>query len=181
VSADDQDPARTRALHGDPPLAYFITFRSYGTWLPGDERGWVDLNHNVFGTPYRPPSSSRQVTAENRLRHAAIDFRAEERSAVDRAIRRVCEHRHWPLHAVNVRSNHVHVVVSGGTPPEHIMNALKSWGTRSLGEANLRAAGTKVWARHGSNRYLWDEGAVEAACNYVVHGQDKSGPGGPGT
>jgi len=24
------------------PLAYLITFRSYGTWLHGDERGSVD-------------------------------------------------------------------------------------------------------------------------------------------
>ena len=22
------------------PLAYFITWTTYGTWLPGDERGW---------------------------------------------------------------------------------------------------------------------------------------------
>jgi REP element-mobilizing transposase RayT len=159
-------------LYGDPPLAYFITFRTYGTWLPGDERGWVDPKNNIFGTPYRLPSRPRKVAAEYRLRHAAIEPRAEERSTVDQAIRRVCEHRHWSLHAVNVRSNHLHVVVSGGTPPEQMMNALKSWGTRSLVEAGLRAAGTKVWARHGSNRYLWDELAVEAACNYVVHGQE---------
>ena len=23
------------------PLAYFLTWTTYGTWLPGDERGWV--------------------------------------------------------------------------------------------------------------------------------------------
>lgn len=23
------------------PLAYFITWTTYGTWLPGDPRGWV--------------------------------------------------------------------------------------------------------------------------------------------
>ena len=22
------------------PLAYFLTWTTYGTWLPGDERGW---------------------------------------------------------------------------------------------------------------------------------------------
>jgi hypothetical protein len=23
------------------PLAYFITWTCYGTWLPGDDRGWT--------------------------------------------------------------------------------------------------------------------------------------------
>ena len=27
------------------PLAYFITWATYGTWLPGDERGWVEYRH----------------------------------------------------------------------------------------------------------------------------------------
>ena len=26
----------------DDPLAYFITIVTYGTWLPGDERGWIE-------------------------------------------------------------------------------------------------------------------------------------------
>ena len=38
------------------PLAYLITFRSYGTWLHGDERGSVDRFHNVYGTPRLPPN-----------------------------------------------------------------------------------------------------------------------------
>ena len=24
------------------PLAYLITWTTYGTWLPGDQRGWVE-------------------------------------------------------------------------------------------------------------------------------------------
>ena len=30
----------------DGPGAYFITFTTYGTWLPGDERTFVDREHN---------------------------------------------------------------------------------------------------------------------------------------
>ena len=29
-----------REFNTDEPIAYFITWTSYGTWLPGDERGW---------------------------------------------------------------------------------------------------------------------------------------------
>jgi len=36
----------------DTPLAYLITFRWYGTWLHGDERGSIDRFHNKFETSY---------------------------------------------------------------------------------------------------------------------------------
>jgi len=32
------------------PLAYFLTWTTYGTWLPGDERGWV-LKGKGFNCP----------------------------------------------------------------------------------------------------------------------------------
>jgi len=35
----------------DAPLAYMITFRTYGSWLHGDERGSIDRHHNRFGGP----------------------------------------------------------------------------------------------------------------------------------
>jgi hypothetical protein len=42
------------AMGADLPLAYFITFRSYGSWLHGDERGSVDRSHNQYGSPFLP-------------------------------------------------------------------------------------------------------------------------------
>ncbi|HUT29941.1 MAG TPA: hypothetical protein VMX13_09125 [Sedimentisphaerales bacterium] len=32
------------------PLAYLITFSTYGAWLHGDNRGSVDKNHNSYGS-----------------------------------------------------------------------------------------------------------------------------------
>lgn len=34
------------------PLAYFITFTTYGTRIRGDKRETVDRFHNAFDTPY---------------------------------------------------------------------------------------------------------------------------------
>ncbi len=34
------------------PLAYLITFRTYGTWLHGDERYSIDRHgKNIYGAP----------------------------------------------------------------------------------------------------------------------------------
>ena len=49
----------------DTPLAYLITFRCYGSWLRGDERGPVVRFHNRFGAPYMSADErQRQRDAE---------------------------------------------------------------------------------------------------------------------
>jgi hypothetical protein len=43
----------------EPPmpeaLAYFLTWTTYGTWLPGDERGWVQYSYPIPSWRGRPP------------------------------------------------------------------------------------------------------------------------------
>ncbi len=48
----------TGAAMSDYPLAYFITWRTYGSWLPGDPRGWLK-NRKGF----QPPNPDLHVRA----------------------------------------------------------------------------------------------------------------------
>jgi REP element-mobilizing transposase RayT len=156
------------------PLAYFITFRCYGTWLPGDARGserWRDKP----GDPFLLPNRGIAGSARSRMRHTPITLDAPKRLCVEATVRRVCEHRAWALSAINVRTNHVHLVVSGAESPERIMNALKSWSTRDLRSAGLLGTDVTPWSQHGSTRYLWDEAQVDSACTYVLEAQDRPG------
>ena len=71
--------------------------------------------------------------------------------------------------------------LSGLGQPEAMMNAFKSWSTRGLQEeglVELVERGGRVWSRHGSTRYLWNHGAVEAACAYVRDQGSRSRQGG---
>jgi REP element-mobilizing transposase RayT len=149
------------------PLAYLITFRTYGTWLNGDPRGSIPRWSNLPGTPLRRPHEALYHAAEQRLVNAAVTLDARQRLSIHRAISEVCVVRQWPLRALNVRTNHVHVVVSGTSTPEVMMSAFKAWSTRRLREAQLVTGDHRVWARHGSTRHLWSAAAVEAACAYV--------------
>ncbi len=36
------------------PPAYLITFRTYGSWLHGDEKGSIDRKHNRPDTDFTP-------------------------------------------------------------------------------------------------------------------------------
>ncbi len=149
------------------PLAYLITFRTYGSWLPGDARGSIDRTHNISGTPLCPPCVRREDVARSRCDQAAVWLDAAQRRVVEAAVRQVCRYRDWTLHGANVRTNHVHVVVAAPDPPEHVMNAFKSRATRALRDRGLFAMDQRPWSRHGSTRYLWTTDQLRAACEYA--------------
>ena len=110
----------------DIPLGYLITFRCYGTWLHGDERGAIDRFHNRYKSPYLPPSARRKTLADRQLKSSPVTLNASQRRTVESAICEVCDHRKWSLHAVSVRTNHVHSVVSiGREKPERALKCAK--------------------------------------------------------
>ena len=76
------------------------------------------------------------------------------------------------MHALNVRTIHVHTVVAAACEPEVVMGASKACSSLALRRAGLLAAGCVLWSRHGNTRYPWNEVAVEAACEYVMERQD---------
>jgi len=151
----------------------FITFRTYGTWLHGDERGSVDRTSNQVGEPMIEADERLKNYRRSLLRSEVALLDDQCRACVDATVREVAAHRNWAILALNVLANHVHVVVSvpESTPPEKVMSDFKAWATRRLREQNLVPPGVRVWTNHGSTRYLNDAQAVQAACHYVTHRQ----------
>jgi len=149
----------------DDPIAYFLTWVSYGTWLPGDSRGWVEYHHG-----WQLPDPVLELEAAARMTEDACRLSEEQRDAVEKQIAETCRHRAWHLHAVNCRSNHVHVVVSAGdTRPKKIRTDLKAWATRCLKQSD--AMRENWWAERGSIRFLYDMDDLEAAVMYVTDGR----------
>ena len=56
----------------DHPLAYFLTWPTYGTWLPGDERGWT-----AYHGGWRLPDPPRKLAARARMSEDAPFVRGE--------------------------------------------------------------------------------------------------------
>ena len=153
-------------------LAYMITFRCYGTWLHGDERGSVGRRgSNIFSEPRIKPSSTLRQIDSDKLAGSPINLGAVERKIVEVAIREVCAVRGYHLFAINVRTNHAHVVVNNGGEVERMMDSFKAYSTKALKAANRVGIDCKPWSRHGSTRYLWTERHIELAVEYVVNGQ----------
>jgi REP element-mobilizing transposase RayT len=156
----------------DIPLAHLITFRCYGTWLHGDERGSTDRRQNIYRTPHITPNHNWKLHNTQSLKSAAVTLTAEQRQSIEGAIRETCIFRRWLLHAINVRTNHVHVVVSIGVKKAgNALNALKANATRQMRKDGNWDSSRSPWADKGSERHLWNERSVASAIDYVVNGQ----------
>ncbi len=158
------------------PLAYFISFRSYGTWLHGDKRGSIDRFHNRYGSAYIPPNQAWESYNKQQLRAKPLILTAKHRKEIETAIRETCSIRKCSLQAINVRTNHVHTVVTANREPDAVLSAFKANATRQLREAELWKYPFSPWVRKGSRRKLWNERSVAKAIDYVVNGQGEELP-----
>lgn len=150
----------------DDPIAYFLTWVTYGTWLPGDARGWVKYRGG-----WQLSDPIRELEAKSRMTEDACKLTAEQRRAVEVQIGETCAHRGWTLHAVNCRSNHAHAVVAADVnDPEKIRIDFKAWATRAL--KKFDSTRENWWTERGSIRYINNEDDFEAAILYVRDGQD---------
>jgi REP element-mobilizing transposase RayT len=155
----------------DTPLAYLISFRTYGTWLHGDERGSTNRFRNNYGDPHVSANKGWHRYNRKRLKTDPFFLGPRERGSVDQAIRETCRIRKWHLQALNVRTNHVHTVVTANNKPGRVLNAFKANATRQLRQDQLWCHLFSPWADKGSEIRLWNERSVATAIAYVVDGQ----------
>jgi len=153
-------------MNNDDPIAFFLTWVTYGTWLPGDERGWVE-----FKRGWKLPEPVRELEANAKMTEDTCKLDRIQRRSVETQIDETCRYCGWHLHAVNCRSNHIHVVVTArDTAPKKVRVGLKAWATRRLTQFNSQRK--HWWAERGSIRWIFDEDSLEAAVTYTLEAQD---------
>ena len=148
------------------PLAFFITWPTYGTWLPGDQRGWIKLNSG-----WELPQPKLELECSSRMNEVACKLSKSETRIVERQAVETCDHRGWILHAVACLSNHAHFVVAAtDTDPAKIRADLKAWCTRRLKE-NSKTERVNWWADRGSIRWVWNQNSLEKVIEYMNEAQ----------
>src|SRR3954464_14895848 len=152
------------------PFGYLITFRCYGTWLHGT-KGSVDRFHNTYGTPTLAADNARWRYNRRALAQPPVVFKPKQRALVEEAIRQTCEIRKWSLWTVNVRTNHIHAVLTANCGPSRVVNALKGNAARKLREAKIWNSERSPWAYGASKRYLWSDKELASAIAYVREDQ----------
>lgn len=160
-------------MPNDDPIAFLITWSTYGTWLPGDARGWVEYRHG-----FQLPDPILEIECAARMAEGACRLAPHQRERVHKQVAETCQHKRWLLHAVNCRSNHIHVVLSAAAKPKTIREQLKAWCTRRLNEQQAELGvpncqrRSNWWGERGSIRWIFSEDDLAAAIDYVVNQQD---------
>ena len=141
-------------------VAYFFTWTTYGTWLPGDNRGWFKK-----GLGAQDPDPLRSFAAALCMTRDAVILSPAQRAIVEKTIREHCTIRRWELHAVNCRSNHVHVVVTASTRSIEIpRKQFKTWCTRKLKEhqrSQKQIITEDWWTERGWDEFVDDERGLQ--------------------
>lgn len=154
------------------PLAYFLTFHTYGSWLHGRAEGSIDHDHRAYGQPIPVGNPRRETANREQLKHPIVLLDLIRRKTVLDSVLETCRYRQWQIHALHVRENHIHAVVTAiDASPEKCLRDLKAYATRHLRKANLLGKHQPAWSEHGSTRYLWTEEQVAEKCHYTLHEQ----------
>ncbi|SMP64308.1 Transposase IS200 like [Neorhodopirellula lusitana] len=163
------------------PISLFITWTTYGSWLPGDSRGWRKWMRGE-----RLPQPLLEDWCRDRMTEKPVRLDALQRQAVEEVVREHAEHRGWVLHAVSARSNHVHVAVTvvpkmsqaGSRVADgvkRVRDELKANATRVLRRLERPVHNEKVWTKGGDIQVVETNDDLEQVVIYIQEAQDRMG------
>ncbi len=149
---------------------WLLTWTTYGTWLPGDRRGFVGPvrtadrlceNANEPTRPYHSGNGKLAAFAHSQLQHPPILLIDAQARLLLAQFQETATYRGWALLAVAVMANHTHLVVgvAGDPDPSTLLRDFKAYGSRALNKISAMT-GLTWWTEHGSTRKLPDERAV---------------------
>ena len=167
---------------------WLLTSTFYGTWLPGDERGFVGsvrdvrpgepdsairFEHDMPGMAYDEDMRGLQSTSAKLLKCPPIYLELAHATVLLRQFQETAKFRQWHLHAVSIMRNHLHLVVGVPDDPNaiKILGDFKSYGSRALTREFGKPASETWWTYDGSKRKLPNEKALADAIHYVLHKQ----------
>ena len=167
---------------------WLLTSSFYGTWLPGDERGFVGrvrdgrpddpptvarIEHDIPGTPYDEDMPGLERASAELMNGPPVFAEVGHAEVLVPQFRETADFRQWPLLAVAVMFNHVHLVAAAPADvhPTKVLGDFKAYAARALTARFGKRASETWWTYGGSKRFLADERAIAAAVNYVLHKQ----------
>ena len=151
------------------PLGLFITWTVYGTFLPGDARGW-----RLRSAGHQLPRPLLETWHRGRLKHDVITLDAAMQSIAELAIHEIGGVRSWSLWATAVRTNHVHVVVTATEyDPKLVRDQLKGKTTMELRREFPIWKDRPVWSEKGDIEFLDSETEIQQCVVYVSEAQDR--------
>lgn len=160
----------------DRPFALHLTWTTYGTWLPGDERGYVSHTlestgdwlprENIPGTPYAKAHERTHRLAQTAQKGETVWLTSELARVAAEALIAAASERGWKIARGSIMAGHLHLVVSDcPNDGPAVRRILKGNSQVALSRHNGKPQ--RWWTAGGSDRYKNDDQAIANAIEYV--------------
>lgn len=157
---------------------WLLTWTTYGTWLPGDPRGFVSqvndgkggkVIHNVPGTPYDEDWELLNAAMFRKLKQPPIRLTTSQADTALEQFIETASCRQWQLVAAAIMANHCHleVGVPGDPEPSKILGDFKAYASRALNRQWSKPVCGTWWTESGSKRKLKNDAAILNAVAYL--------------
>ena len=141
-----------------------MTWTTYGTWLPGDERGYVA---DGKGLPGQIGILERN---KKRQKSPTVKFNTREKEIVKETVLGEAKRISHKLEALTVCSNHVHLLARPYTQSiEEVVGRYKSLTTRALWQKARRG---RIWSKGYDKRFCFTEEDIAARAKYIQEHND---------
>ncbi len=138
-------------------LATMVTTTSYGTWLPGDFRGYVENGIILPGDPNRVELAIQRMNGKS-----AVIFSIEQQRRLFDALRSAADEFQYQLTDASVECWHLHWIVEHGFDPVPTMvGRLKNRMRQAL---NIG----QIWTEGYYDSRLFEESSVQSRQRYIA-------------
>ena len=149
------------------PLAYHLTFGTYGTRLHGDERGTVSRAHNRFGEPIIGRDADWERIEQSQLKFPPVVLTGDQQRQIEQVLPEICNRGGWEYHIAAGQPDHVHVMLTSPNDGKAIRKWLKTWLGQALSTRWPLAPGQTWWAEGGSVRFIWNDAYLANVFEYI--------------
>ena len=158
---------------------WFLTWHTYGTWLPGDERGFVSALRDETGDAYIRNIPQTRLDADRphleawsreKLKCDPVKLTVAHADVLAEQFFETAQFRRWKPIAFAIVTNHVHLVVGvpGDPDPMKLLRDFKTYGSRALNRHFPCPESGTWWTELGSKRKLSDELSIMGAVRYTL-------------
>ena len=140
-------------------IGYMATWTACGTWLQGDERGYVK-NGEIL-----PGDKKLKTANQNQQKSQAVKLNSDQKQIIGNAIVQEAQKINQRIFAMAVCSNHVHIVAEVSSESiEQIVHRYKRLSSFVLHKSGLDG---KVWSKGFDKRFCFTDKEIEQKVKYV--------------
>jgi REP element-mobilizing transposase RayT len=139
-------------------IGYMITWTTYGTWLQGDERGYVKEGAIL------PANDKLKFANQKQQKFQTVKFNITQRQIAEKAILDEAQRVNQKILALVVCSNHIHLVAQANSEPINLfVRRYKTAATRTL----RKYFPDKIWSEGYDKRFCFSQEEVTKRIQYV--------------